>query len=156
MKWHLLFLAFGLSIILTRSEVYNYDHLRVTTALQKVLSENGIVCSFQKDGVIMTESKDVDLKTINGFIKEDMPSENPGWEKGRFRLEIVIRRINPNKTELKIEPKFERFGVFSALVLIPPAWTPSISNGKLESMIYEAVKNRLQAEISPTQRDLRE
>jgi len=150
MKYLALVLTVGFFFTRTQAEVYNYNYSKVKAAMQSVLQEKALDYNINENNVIVTKTKEIDLKTITNYIKEDMPNENPGWEKGRYSLTITLKRINKNKTEMKIEANLERYGVFSAMVLIPPAWTPAVSNGKPEAEIYEAVTQKLNSGMLPT------
>jgi hypothetical protein len=141
----LLILITGLLTAKTEIPVktFNFSYLKVLGTTQQILKEINIPMKLTNNGVITTETIVTDITTINDYIREDKPVDRPGWEKGRFYLTLNFNRLNPNQTELTIEAKFERFGVPSELLLIPPAWTPVASNGVLEDIIFSAISDKL-------------
>lgn len=128
-------------------EIYDFAYPQVQTAAQEILKAMNVPVKTLENNVLTTEMVQTDIATLSEYIKEDMPTDRPGWEKGRFHFTLTFNQLNDNQTELMIEIFFERFGVPYELLLIPPALTPVSSNGSLEDIILKAIRNKLISSI---------
>lgn len=133
-------------------KIYKFPFPEVLKATKEVLKDMAIPIKdieqetkvTEKDlTIIITETIETDVETINGYIKEERPVEKHGWERGRYSFVITLKKLPRNRTRVKIETKLERFGVPSELLLIPPAWTQAQSNSVLEEKIFSAIKNKM-------------
>ncbi len=131
----------------TSVEIYDFSYSQVQAATQEILKMMNIPVKVLENNVIVTEVVQIDISTLSEYIKETMPTDRPGWEKGRFSLTLTFDQLNDNQTELMIQANFERFGVPYELLLIPPSWTPVQSNGRLEDIILKAISKKLISSI---------
>jgi len=128
-------------------EIYDFAYLQVQTAAQEILEAMNVPVKSLENNVITTEMVQTDIATLSEYIKENLPTDRPGWEKGRFYLTLTFNQLNDNQTELMIEVFYQRFGVPYELLLIPPSWTSVQSNGSLEDIILKAIRSKLISSI---------
>ena len=125
------------------SSTLNFSFAEVLETTEIVLVQKEIAVSEIMDNELITEKIEMDINVMDNYITEDMPEENPGWTQGRFYLSIKINESDKEQTEITIEAFFEKFGVRSAMLLIPPRWMPMPSNGILEQKILDEIEQML-------------
>jgi len=121
----------------------NFHANEVFKATQTALNEQGISISKAIDNVLITEKLELDLRALQYYITEDQPDEDPGWIAARYYLQITLNEAVYDQTEVIIEAYYERYGVRSAMVLIPPYWCTVPSNGLMEREILDAIEKTL-------------
>ncbi|GEM_PF-5249826 len=139
----LLISAFTLTQDSSWIKVYDFSEGAVWTAAYEVLADMNIPVKEAKKSSISTEWVETDLSVITNYIKEEISSEKPKWEKGRLSFVLTFQPLSKNKTKVVITTRIERFGVPSEFLLIPPAWTLANSNGLLEEKIFSYLEEKL-------------
>ena len=132
-----------LFFIISFSSSLNFPADNVIETTKKVLQDLGIPVYRVTDGTLTTETITLHIDSLSNYIIEDQFDENPGWTRARFWLKIKISGTDKDETQLEIFAHFQRFGVPSALLLIPPAWTDIESNGRLEKEIFSTIERKL-------------
>jgi hypothetical protein len=136
-------MVYFLIVALTLSTgTFNFSCEEVLNVTNTILAEREITLQDITDSKLVTEHVGIDIEEMNNYITENCPDENPGWTKGRFYLTVEVIEIE-EASEVRIEVFFERFGVPSALLLLPPAWTSVPSNNTLEQEILREIEERL-------------
>lgn len=91
---------------------------------------------------VTTARVETEPAVLAGYISDVIPLEQSGWTRMRIRVALDIRATEAG-TEVAPKVELERFGVPWYLLSIPPAWTPAVSNGRLEAEITAAIVERL-------------
>lgn len=130
-------------IISFAANTLNYSSYETLNAATIVLLNNGF--SFEEMGEyeLVTEKTEIDINILDKYISENQFDENHGWTKARFHLKVRICEINGGQARIEINAHIERFGVHSAIMLIPPEWISVSSNGVLEKEILEEIEKEL-------------
>lgn len=121
----------------------NFSANEVFDATQTTLNEQGIPINEALDNALITEKLEINLNVLQYYITEDQPDEDPGWTTARYCLQITFNEVADGQTEVIVEAYFERFGVRSAIALIPPYWCSVPSNGLMEKEILDAIEKTL-------------
>jgi hypothetical protein len=112
----------------------------VSGAARAVLAELGFVPAAANDRV-ETEWRAAELDAIEPWIADPSAAEGRGWETARVRLAVELE-------PLRVRAEFERFGVPLRELLIPPAWTPVASSGRLEAAVRQAIAGRAAGQVT--------
>jgi hypothetical protein len=89
-------------------------------------------------GRVTTVEVEVAYAAVEQYLVSSPVFGGPGWDRARLVIEVRLRTAGTG-TEATVSARFERFGAESRTLLIPPAWMPAQSNGRLEAEVLAAV-----------------
>jgi hypothetical protein len=98
-----------------------------TVPLEQTLQAMNLTVVSDNGTTVVAEALLDDPEALNPWVEEPT-APGHGWTQARVRLFLTGRNVTA---------EFARFGVPDAILLIPPAWTPVRSNGRLEALVEQ-------------------
>lgn len=130
-----------LSLVIAFTGAIDATPQEVLNVAQSVLVSDEFNVASISSTELVTEHKNIDVAIVAGYISEPFPDDNPGWEKARVRIVLIV--YGDERAEFEIRAFFERFGVPDAFLLIPQTWVSVPSNGVLESKLRQTIEHSL-------------